>query len=306
VGGVALLLASITLFMKLCSWAHVHHDLRMANRESSLSGSDLDEQLAKFETSVADADGGGRVHYPQNVTLRGILYFAFAPTLCYQVAFPRSPRVRWTYLFSLLVRLIILSAFIPAFIAQYMMPLLKNSAAPVREGDLLGILERMLKLAIPTTCVWLSGFYLFFHVWLNVLAELLRFGDRQFYKAWWNANDFEQYWRLWNIPVHNFIVRHIYFPILRHVTSNKSLNGLLCFTLSAVLHEVVIALPLHTYRMPLAFLGMMAQVPMLFISGKISRATKDTAFSQLGNYIFWISFCFFGQPAAVLLYFNFS
>jgi len=106
--------------------------------------------------------------------------------------------------------------------------------------------------------------------------------------------------------VHNFIVRHIYFPILRHVTSNKSLNGLLCFTLSAVLHEVVIALPLHTYRMPLAFLGMMAQVPMLFISGKISRATKDTAFSQLGNYIFWISFCFFGQPAAVLLYFNFS
>ena len=55
--------------------------------------------------------------------------------------------------------------------------------------------------------------------------------------------------------------RHAYFPILRHVTENKSLNGLICFTLSAVLHEIVIALPLHTYRMPLAFVGMMAQVP---------------------------------------------
>ncbi|KAL3928556.1 MAG: hypothetical protein SGPRY_002336 [Prymnesium sp.] len=60
------------------------------------------------------------------------------------------------------------------------------------------------------------------------------------------------------------------------------------------------------YMMPLAFVGMMAQVPMLFISAKISRATKDTAWSQLGNYIFWIAFCLLGQPAAVLLYFNFT
>ena len=32
-GGIILLLAAITLFMKLCSWAHVHHDLvRSARR----------------------------------------------------------------------------------------------------------------------------------------------------------------------------------------------------------------------------------------------------------------------------------
>ena len=45
---------------------------------------------------------------------------------------------------------------------------------------------------------------------------------------------------------------------------------------------------------------------MLFVTAKISRATKGTAFSQLGNYMFWLTFCFIGQPAAVLLYFNFS
>jgi hypothetical protein len=33
--------------------------------------------------------------------------------------------------------------------------------------------------------VWLLGFYTFFHLWLNILAELLRFGDRTFYKDWW-------------------------------------------------------------------------------------------------------------------------
>mmetsp|Transcript_7418 Transcript_7418/g.17627 ORF Transcript_7418/g.17627 Transcript_7418/m.17627 type:complete len:294 (-) Transcript_7418:145-1026(-) len=293
--------------MKLVSWAHVHHDLRLADRESSaVQGADLETRLAKYTAAVADTDGGRSVHYPHNISLASMAYFAVAPTLCYQVTFPRSPHVRWTYLLSLVARLAVIAIAIPAFVAQYMLPLLQNSSGPVRAGDPLIIVERLLKLALPVTYVWLAGFYAFFHCWLNLLAEVLRFGDRQFYKAWWNADNLEQYWRLWNIPVHNWIVRHCYFPILRHVTSSKALNGLICFTLSAVLHEVVVALPLHTYRMPLAFLGMMAQVPMLFISEKISRATRHTAFSQLGNYVFWTSFCFFGQPAAVLLYFNFS
>jgi hypothetical protein len=43
--------------------------------------------------------------------------------------------------------------------------------------------ERLLMLALPVTYVWLGGFYGFFHVWLNLLAELMRFGDREFYKA---------------------------------------------------------------------------------------------------------------------------
>lgn len=27
---------------------------------------------------------------------------------------------------------------------------------------------------------------------LNILAELLKFGDREFYKDWWNARTFEE------------------------------------------------------------------------------------------------------------------
>ena len=30
--------------------------------------------------------------------------------------------------------------------------------------------ERLLKLALPVTYVWLCGFYVFFHLWLNLLA----------------------------------------------------------------------------------------------------------------------------------------
>ena len=188
-----------------------------------------------------------------------------APTLCYQLKFPRSPRVRYGHLLTLSARLVLLCALIHAIVHQYMLQLLRNSVAPLQQRDAPLILERLLKLALPVTYVWLTGFYTFFHVWLNLLAELLRFGDRSFYKAWWNATDFESYWRAWNMPVHCWVVRHAYFPVLRHVTTSKTLTGFLCFTISAALHELVIALPLRSYYMPLAFLGMMAQVPMLCV-----------------------------------------
>ena len=63
-------------------------------------------------------------------------------------------------------------------------------------------------------------------------CEVLRFGDRVFYKAWWNATDFETYWRTWNLPVHYWIVRHSYFPLLRHVTSSKGTTGFCCLTVA--------------------------------------------------------------------------
>ena len=302
-GGVLLLICSVTIFLKLVSWAHVHHDLREAGEESrgEAEGS-LDARLAKYRSTVSDTDGAS-LHYPSNVTFGNLLWFLVAPTLCYQLDYPRTPRVRKTYLISLVLRTIMLWTLLPAFVVQYMLPLLDTSIEPIMAGDVARILERLLRLAVPVTYVWLIGFYAFFHVWLNLLAELTRFGDRVFYKAWWNAIDFEGYWRTWNMPVHMWVVRHAFFPIQRHVTSSKVLTGLLCFTLSAVLHEIVVAFPLHSYRMPLAFVGMMSQVPMLPLSKLLRRYTQGTAFEQAGNFLFWVTFCFVGQPLCVLLYY---
>ena len=40
-------------------------------------------------------------------------------------------------------------------------------------------------LQVPNHLLWLLFFYWFFHSVLNVVAELLRFGDREFYKDFW-------------------------------------------------------------------------------------------------------------------------
>ena len=70
-----------------------------------------------------------------------------------------------------------------------------------------------------------------------------------------------------------------------------------------MLHELVVAFPLRSFYMPLAFFGMMAQVPMLPVTAWIRRTTRGTPFEQSGNYLFWVTFCFVGQPLCVLLYY---
>ena len=44
---------------------------------------------------------------------------------------------------------------------------------------------------------------------------------------------------------------------------------------------------------------MMGQLPLIFLTKMIDRKYPG---SSIGNVIFWISFCFVGQPMAMLLY----
>lgn len=73
---------------------------------------------------------------------------------------------------------------------QYIVPLVHNTVelVIVDYADVFRLVERILKLSIPNLYVWLLGFYWFFHIYLNILAEVLRFGDRQFYMDWWDES----------------------------------------------------------------------------------------------------------------------
>ena len=118
-----------------------------------------------------------------------------------------------------------------------------------------------------------------------------------FYRDWWNASEVSAYWRLWNMPVHYWLVRHIYFPSVR-LGLSKNGATFLVFLFSAVLHEVLISVPCRMLRI-YSFLAMMGQIPLIFLTKILDRRYPG---SSIGNVIFWISFCFVGQPMAILLY----
>jgi len=157
--------------------------------------------------------------------------------------------------------------------------------------------EYVLKLALANTYIWLLSFYGFFHLYLNLIAEILCFGDRLFYKDWWNSSNVSSYWRMWNLPVHYWLVRHLYFPCIRRGIP-KSGAMFAVFLLSAIFHEILVSVPFHMVR-PWSFLGMMGQIPL----GELTKYwDKLRPGSSVGNVVFWITFCIVGQPMAILMY----
>lgn len=99
------------------------------------------------------------------------------------------------------------------------------------------------------------------------------------------------------MPVHYWLVRHLYFPSVR-VGLSKTGATFVVFFFSAILHEVLISVPCHNLQI-WSFLAMMGQLPLIFITKMIDKRMPN---SSVGNIIFWLSFCAIGQPMAMLLY----
>ncbi|KAK0409799.1 hypothetical protein QR680_004766 [Steinernema hermaphroditum] len=268
--------------LKLISYAHVNYWCRTDRELRRITGGGNEKKIQRPYA----------VSYPNNLTVSNMYYFLFAPTLCYELNYPRTPKIRKSFILRRLGEMVGLTFLIIALNQQWVVPLLKNSLAPFSEMDVGRCLERLLKLAVPNHLIWLLFFYLLFHSTLNFLAELLRFGDRQFYKDWWNSETITHFWKSWNIPVHRWALRHIYLPMVRN-HYNKLTAALAVFFISALLHEYLVSVPLHMFRL-WAYYGMMAQVPLGLVTDYILRG------GRAGNIVVWLSLIL-GQPMAILI-----
>lgn len=85
-------------------------------------------------------------------------------------------------------------------------------------------------------------FYGFLHCWLNAFAEIMRFGDKQFYNDWWNANSYQTFYRKWNVVVHQWLHQYIFSFCLKITEGNRSLSAFLVFFTSALIHEYLLVL----------------------------------------------------------------
>lgn len=230
--------------------------------------------------------------YPDNVNLKDMYYFMLVPTLCYELNFPRTERIRKRFLLRRIVELIFLVQLSLCLIQQWIVPLVYNAMKPFSEMDVTRMVERILKLAVPNHFIWLCFFYFFFHSYLNILGELMQFADREFYRDWWNSETVGYFWRNWNIPVHKWAKRHIYKPMRRRGFSPYS-GQVAVFVMSAIFHEYLVSVPLHMFKL-WAFTGMMMQIPLAYVVSMFFRR-------HYANMAVWLSLIV-GQPVAVLMY----
>lgn len=281
---------SIVVWLKVCSYAFTNRDLRHALLNPDHSGEPLLPPLYKA------------CPYPRNVNFGNLCYFWWAPTLVYQPVYPRSAKIRWDFVVRRLCEFALLCVLIWVTSAQYAVPLLRNSVDDISHFRVLHILERVMKLSTISLVCWLAGFFAIFQSLLNALAELMRFGDRDFYGDWWNSSDIGSYWTSWNKPVTHFMKRHIYAPMVGRGMPPFA-AALLTFLFSGILHELLVGVPTHNI-LGVAFFGMVGQIPLIIFTDVLKRVFGTGPNVRLaGNLTFWISFCFFGQPVAALAYF---
>ena len=150
-------------------------------------------------------------------------------------------------------------------------------------------------MAVPASYFWLTVFYSTFHSWLNFCAEISQFGDRRFYSDWWNAKNLGEYWRKWNQPIHNYLLRHIYFPMRRQGLSSQACL-LITFTISAAFHEYIVAGIFSILNFGSFFL-MMLNIPCMLLQKQL----KNVISGNTNNLLFWLVYVVAGQPFAIIM-----
>ncbi|XP_014669763.1 PREDICTED: diacylglycerol O-acyltransferase 1-like [Priapulus caudatus] len=286
-----------TVFFKLWSYHQVNRWCReeQIKRKRITRRGSIDLSLYRSGESDSDTTKSEKlVYYPENLTLKDLYYFILAPTLCYELNFPRSRRIRKGFLLRRIVEMVFLSNLVLMLTQQWLLPTINNSMQPINSMNFGRMTERLLKLSVPNHVIWLICFYCIFHSSMNVSAELLRFSDRQFYLDWWNAPTVSDFWNRWNMPVHKWALRHVYRPMLRSGLT-KLQAAVAVFLLSAFFHEYLVSVPLNMFRV-WAFMGMMLQIPYAVMVAKIANVDW-----RLGNMAVWLSLII-GQPIAILMY----
>ena len=124
-----LTMATCVMWLKLVSFAHVNWSLRRLKRRDpgrrhpGESGSGTEPAGVEIDNMV----------YPANLTASNLGYFLAAPTLCYQLSYPRSPRFRLRWVLRRICMMCASLALMLFIMEQYIEPTIDNSLKPLQE-----------------------------------------------------------------------------------------------------------------------------------------------------------------------------
>ncbi|XP_061074807.1 sterol O-acyltransferase 2 [Conger conger] len=230
---------------------------------------------------------------PRLPTFSSYLYFLFCPTLIYRESYPRNPYIRWNYVrvtFAQILGCLFYAYFV---LVRLCIPVFMNeNNQPFSTRTLV---LAVFHSTLPGMLILLLFFFAFLHCWLNAFAEMLRFGDRMFYKDWWNSTSFTNYYRTWNVVVHDWLYSYVYQDFLWLSRRRcRTIAMLSVFIMSALVHEYVLTFGFGFFY-PVLFC-LFAVIGVVF-----NFTMTDKRKSPIWNIILWICL-FIGQGVLVCLY----
>ena len=315
---IYLFLHSVVFLMKMHSYSFFNGYLWNITKELSYSTKALakykdnasrniiqvlerSRDFCQFELSTQTVSTETNKKFPDNITISNYFMFTMFPAVVYQFEYPRTQKIRWGYVLEK-VCAIFGTIFILIVVAQlFMLPPLER-ALKFRIHKWANGTERTVEwfylvaeIDPGLTVIYMLCFYLIWDAILNCFAELTRFADRYFYGDWWNCVSWSEFARIWNVPVHKFLVRHVYHASMNNWKLNKVQATLFTFVLSSIFHELAMIIIWKRLRGYL-FIFQMSQLPMAYTT---STLLKDKA--VFNNVLFWCGVCS-GPAVIVALY----
>uniref|UniRef100_A0A8C9TYS3 O-acyltransferase n=1 Tax=Scleropages formosus TaxID=113540 RepID=A0A8C9TYS3_SCLFO len=230
---------------------------------------------------------------PKFPTFSSYLYFLFCPTLIYRESYPRNPYIRWNYVAVTFAKILGCLFYAYFVLVRLCIPALMNES--IQPFSTRTLVLALFHATLPGMLILLLAFFAFLHCWLNAFAEMLRFADRMFYKDWWNSTSFANYYRTWNVVVHDWLYYYGYRDFLW--LSRRR------FRTAAMLSVFIVSAMVHEYVFTLCFGFFYPVMFCLFaVFGVVFNFTmNDKRKSPVWNIIMWTCL-FIGQGVQVCLY----
>jgi sterol O-acyltransferase len=301
IGRVFLILHSLVMLMKQHSYSFYNGHLWRIRNELITSKKLLEhienkdhfeeqEKVEKLKEQIQFCQEeldlqSTKTPFPENITFKNFFMYSMFPTVVYQIEYPRTDRIRWSYVFEKAAAVFGVFFLMIMVAENYLYPLtirgLELSDAPLQER-IEAYPYLLLDFTLPLFVMYLLVFYIIWHAILNGIAELTRFGDREFYGQWWNSVTWDQFAKEWNTPVHRFLLRHVYHSSISAFQVSKPTATLITFFLSSLVHELVMFSIFKKVRWYCMFFQM-NQIPLIALSRLKIFRDKEV----LGNVMFW-------------------
>lgn len=213
------------------------------------------------------------------VELKKFMYYFFCPSLVYRDEYNRLPKFRPLSLLMYIIHFIFSITFFYVFFLYICTPYL-NFKYIKNYYHLSFYLLDALHMSLPSAILLMVGFFMILHTWMNIWSEIIRHGDRRFYEDWWNSTNFEQYYRKWNMVVHEWLYYYLYNDIRRFSLGKLSITfaKITVFVVSIFLHEIIITVSF----------GFFFPVLSIFFGGPGIIFTYIKTTSKKYNIIFWL------------------
>lgn len=191
------------------------------------------------------------------------ILFLITPSLVYEPKYPKTNSISLAYLAEKVITTLGILIIHFHIFHEYLAPKLS-------QVNVVPLFDSFTSLILPVTAAMLLSFYLAFELLCGVAAELTQMADRTFYEDWWNATTFAEFNRKWNVPVHEFLLRHVYLEQLTVHKIPKYVALMNTFVFSMLLHELVMTAALGVF-FPIMSVLAATQLPMKWVMTKFFK-----------------------------------